>query len=197
MDRRSAVKARHRQAILGAAEALIGEGARFSVDQLADRADVSRRTIFNHFASVDDVVTTVCTEMLGPVIRGFRDTFTAGGRPSMADDIAEALRATDIPGLINLIWHALGGFTADDPRPNQIFLATFSRTSDEMARELTARYPDVDPFDAAILVSSLMNGVVVVARHWIEATDAATDDESRELWRHLLDRMISNVRTGY
>ncbi|HWS36581.1 MAG TPA: TetR/AcrR family transcriptional regulator [Actinoplanes sp.] len=197
LDRRSALKARHRQAILDAAETLIGDGVRFSVDQLADRADVSRRTIFNHFASVDDVVTTVCTEMLGPVIRSFRDTFTAGGRPSMLDDIAEALRATDIPGIINLIWHALGGFTPDDPRPNQIFLATFSRTSEEMARELTARYPDVDPFDAAILVSSLMNGVVVVARHWIEATEAATDDKSRELWKHLLDRMIHNVRTGY
>ncbi|SDT28624.1 TetR family transcriptional regulator [Actinoplanes derwentensis] len=197
LDRRSALKARHRQAILDAAAALIGEGVRFSVDQLADRADVSRRTIFNHFVSVDDVVTTVCTEMLGQAIRGFRDTFTAGGRPSMFDDIAEALRATDVPSIIGFIWHALGGFTPDDPRPNQIFLATFSRTADEVARDLAVRYPEVDPLDAAVLVSSLMNGVVVVAKHWIAATDAATDDRSRELWNHSLDRMISTVRTGY
>lgn len=197
LDRRAALKARHRRAILDAADTLINEGVRFSVDQLADRADVSRRTIFNHFVSVDDVVTTVCTEMLDPVIRAFRDSFAAGGRPSMFDDIAEALRATDVPGIIGFLWHALGGFTPDDPRPNQIFLATFSRISDEMARELCARYPEVDPLDAAVLVSSLMNGIVVVAKHWIAATDAATDDRSRELWRSLLDRMIHNVRTGY
>ncbi len=197
MDRRAALKARHRRAILDAANALINEGVRVSVDQLAERADVSRRTIFNHFVSVDDVVTTVCTEMLGPVISTFRDSFAAGGRPSMFDDIAEALRDTDVPGIIGFLRHALGGFTADDPRPNQIFLATFSRTADEMARELSARYPEVDPLDAAVLVSSLMNGIVVVAKHWIAATDAATDDRSRALWSELLERMIHNVRTGY
>ncbi|GAA1648243.1 TetR/AcrR family transcriptional regulator [Actinoplanes couchii] len=197
LDRRAALKARHRQAILDAAHALITEGVRFSVDQLADRADISRRTVFNHFVSVDDVVTTVCSEELGPIICGFRDTVTAGGRASIFDDIVEALRSTDVPSIIGFIWHALGGFTPDDPRPNQIFLATFSRTSDEMARELAVRYPDVDPLDAAVVVSSLMNGIVVVAKHWIAATEAATDDASRDLWNRLLERMIHNVRTGY
>ncbi|MBO3738706.1 TetR/AcrR family transcriptional regulator [Actinoplanes flavus] len=196
-DRRAALKARHRRAILDAADALIGEGARFSVDQLADRADVSRRTIFNHFASIDDVVTTVCSEMLGVVIDRFRDTVTSGQRSSMFDDVAGALRDTDVPGIIGYLWRALGGFAPGDPRADQIFQATFRRTSEEMARELARRYPDADPIDAAILVSSLMNGTVVIATHWIAETSAATDDASRELWRHLLERLIATVRTGY
>ena len=74
-DRRAALKKRHRTAIVDAADALIRErgSARFSVDELADRADVSRRTVFNHFSSLDDVVTTACARELAVVI----DTFEA------------------------------------------------------------------------------------------------------------------------
>ncbi|MEU4158615.1 TetR/AcrR family transcriptional regulator [Actinoplanes sp. NPDC026670] len=197
IDRRSAVKARHRRAILDAANALISEGVRFSVDQLAERADVSRRTIFNHFTSIDDVVITVCTEMLHVVIDGFRTTVTSGERESMFTDVAGALRATDVPGIISYLWRALGGFTPDNKQSSQIFHATVVRTSEEMALELARKYPEADPLDAAILVSSLMNGTVVIAIHWIAVTAAEIDEQSRELWRNLLDRMIDTVRTGY
>jgi TetR/AcrR family transcriptional regulator of autoinduction and epiphytic fitness len=197
IDRRAALKARHRRAILDAANTLISEGVRFSVDQLAERADISRRTVFNHFSSIDDVVTTVCTEMLAVVIDGFRTTVTSGERASMFADVAGALRVTDVPGIIAYLWRALGGFAPGDPQATQIFQATFARTSEEMARELARRYPEADPLDAAILVSSLMNGVIVIATHWIGVTAAETDERSRDLWRHLLERMIETVRTGY
>ncbi|MFC4069991.1 TetR/AcrR family transcriptional regulator [Actinoplanes subglobosus] len=197
IDRRSALKARHRRAILDAANALISEGGRFSVDQLAERADVSRRTIFNHFASIDDVVTTVCTEMLHVVIDGFRTVVTSGERESMFADVAGALRATDVPGVIAYLWRALGGFAPGNPQATQIFHATVARTSEEMALELAGKYPEADPLDAAILVSSLMNGTVVVATHWIAVTAAETDEQSRDLWHNLLERMIDTVRAGY
>lgn len=197
IDRRSALKARHRRAILDAANALISEGGRFSVDQLAERADVSRRTIFNHFASIDDVVTTVCTEMLHVVIDGFRTVVTSGERESMFTDVAGALRATDVPGVIAYLWRALGGFAPGNPQATQIFHATVARTSEEMALELAGKYPEADPLDAAILVSSLMNGTVVVATHWIAVTAAETDEQSRDLWHNLLERMIDTVRAGY
>ncbi|MBL7255731.1 TetR/AcrR family transcriptional regulator [Paractinoplanes lichenicola] len=203
-DRRAALKARHRRAILDAAKALIDEGgaARFSVDQLAERADVSRRTIFNHFASIDDVVTTACTEVLGVVIDTFRRQVSesaagAGSRAEMFEVVSAALRATDVPGIIAFLWQALGGFSADDPRPQQIFQATFSRTTEELARELAERHADRDPLEAELLVSSLMHGTEVIAHHWIADTGATTDERSRAHWHHLLDRLIDHIRTGY
>ncbi|MBB2946680.1 AcrR family transcriptional regulator [Actinoplanes lutulentus] len=201
-DRRAALKARHRRAILDAAKDLVSEGQRFSVDQLAERADVSRRTIFNHFTSIDDVVTTVCSETLGVVIEHFRQVVTAGseGPGTRADAFAtltEALRATDIPGLITFLWRALGGFDKGDPRPRQIFQATFSRTSADLARELSVRNAGLDPLEAELLVSALMHGTEVIAEHWLAATSAATDEAARTLWRELLERMIESVRTGY
>jgi len=52
IDRRAALKAKHRAAILQAARDLVDErgGRGFSVDELAARADVARRTVFNHFS---------------------------------------------------------------------------------------------------------------------------------------------------
>lgn len=201
-DRRAALKARHRRAILDAAQALIEEGgtARFSVDQLAERADVSRRTIFNHFASIDDVVTTACTEVLGAVVEGFRERVAASpaaDREQMFATVSATLRATDIPSLIAFLWRALGGFSAEDPRPQQIFQATFSRTTAELSRELADRSTDSDPLEAELLVSSLMHGIEVIAHRWIAETGTATDDASRARWQNLLDRMIRVIRAGY
>ncbi|MFB9235594.1 TetR/AcrR family transcriptional regulator [Plantactinospora siamensis] len=203
-DRRTALKARHRRAILDAARALISDGgtARFSVDELADRADVARRTVFNHFASVDDVVTTVCTEVLGVVIDRLRDQITAGAagsgsRSSMFESVAAALRATDVPGTIAFLWRALGGFSAADPRPKQIFQATFSRTTAALAREVAERNPNLDPLEAELLVSSLMHGTEVIAELWLTETGAATDEAARARWHDLLDRLIDSTRKGY
>ncbi|WP_229068953.1 TetR/AcrR family transcriptional regulator [Actinoplanes sp. DH11] len=203
-DRRAALKARHRRAILDAAKALITEGpaARFSVDQLAERADVSRRTIFNHFASIDDVTTTVCSEVLGVVIDHFRQVVTTepvgpGTRAAAFATLTEALRVTDVPGLLAFLWRALGGLDKGDPRPRQIFQATFSRITTELARELSERNADLDPLEAELLVSSLMHGTEVIAEHWLAATGAATDEPARVLWNELLDRLIDSVRTGY
>lgn len=202
-DRRAALKARHRRAILDAAHALISEGgaARFSVDQLADRADVSRRTIFNHFASIDDVVTTACTEALGVVIENFlasvNEGTTGGGRAAMFQDVARALRATDVPGIIAFLWQALGGIHAGDPRPWQIVQATFARTTEQLARELAQRHPEQDSLEAELLVSSLMHGTEVIAGRWLTATGAQLGDESRALWQHLLERLFASIRTGY
>lgn len=202
-DRRAALKARHRRAILDAARAMISDSGtpRFSVDQLAERADVSRRTIFNHFASVDDVVTTVCVEVLGEVIGPFQSFVTQPGGPgtraAMFETVATALRETDVPSIIAFLYQALGGFGTGDPRPQQIFQATFSRTTTELARELANRYADLDPLEAELLVSSLIHGAEVIAQHWITETGAYVDEASRLRWHELLERLITSIRTGY
>lgn len=203
-DRRAALRARHHRAILDAARELIAEQgiAGFSADMLAERADVSRRTVFNHFSSIDDIVTTSCTEALAVVIESFRTSVNSrpagpGSRASMFEDVAAALRDTDIPGIISYLWNALGGFAPEDSRPQQLFQATFSRTTQELALELAERNTDVDELEAGFLVSSLMHGVEVLAHHWIAATGATTDDDARALWTSLLERLIASVRTGY
>ena len=63
------------------------------------RADVSRRTVFNHFATIDDVVIAVCSEILGDDRRAIRtacrdETSERRHRPGAAavfDELADAV----------------------------------------------------------------------------------------------------------
>ncbi len=202
-DRRAALKARHRRAILDAASVLITErgGARFSVDELAERADVSRRTVFNHFASLADVVLTACTEVLTVVVDDFQAAAAAtpvgdGSRAAMFEEIAQALRASDLPGAIRYMANALGEINEGDPRAQQLVQEAFSRTATHLAAELRRRNPGADPLDVELLVSSLVQGVVVIAKHWVLHTDR-TDPDATAVWDGLLSRLIDSVRAGY
>jgi TetR/AcrR family transcriptional regulator of autoinduction and epiphytic fitness len=201
-DRRVALKERHRQAIIDAAGQLIAErgSPRFSVDELAARADVSRRTVFNHFASIDDVVLTVCTDVLGVVI----DTFAAaaaatpvgdGSRAAMFDEIAQTLRATDFVSAIAALAPAVG--SEDDPRAQQFMQEALARTARSLAVEVERRTPGADPLDVELLVSSLLNGVAVISKHWVVRTGIALDVPGRRAWATLLDHLIDSVQSGY
>ena len=203
-DRRAALKARSRRAILDAADALLAErgGAQFGVDELAERADVSRRTVFNHFGSLDDVVLTVCTERLGRVIDEVQAVATAtpvgdGSRASMFDELALTLRGADLPPAITYLAGALGPLAeGHDPRAQALAEEAFSRVADHLAAELVRRYPRADLLDVQLLVSSLVHGVAVIAMHWVSTTDPAAAD-ARARWDALVDRLIHSVRAGY
>lgn len=201
-NRRAALKARHREAILDAADALIGDrGSRvFSVDELAARADVARRTVFNHFASLDDVVLTACTRVLTRAVEDFRAASAAtpvgdGSPAALFAEFTGAMRGVDLPAVIAYLAGVIGDEC--DPRPQHLIQDVFTRTTEEVSAEIAARNPGVDGLEAQILVSSLLNGVALVADRWIDETGAALDPASRGVWDDLLARLIATVRRGY
>lgn len=203
-DRRAALKARSRQAILDAADGLLRErdGAPFGVDELAERADVSRRTVFNHFDSLDDVVLTTCTERLNQVIHEVQAVASAtpvgdGSRSAMFDELALTLRGADLPEAITYLAGALGPLAeGNDPRAVVLAQEAFNRVADHLSAELVRRYPVADALDVQLLVSSLVHGVAVIALHWCTTTDPAAPD-ARATWDALVTRLIDSVRAGY
>ena len=205
LDRRAALKARHRQAILDAADALIAErGApRFSVDELAERADVSRRTIFNHFSGLDQVVLTLGTVAITNAVDEFQTATAAVATPaavltraSLFDEVTLALRSIDLPAVIAYLWRVLDGDGGAPGEPN-VMQDVFSRATEHLSADAAARSSEVDDLDVELLVSSLMHGIAVIAVHWVRRTDGALDDASRAVWGELLDRLVETVRTGY
>lgn len=202
-DRRAALKARHRAAILAAAAELMQEtgGVAFTVDTLAERADVSRRTVFNHFASLDDVVTTVVSDVLG----GLVDTFLAhadaaptrdDSLAAMFDEVIRALRASDLVGPMATLLRPLGGGD-ESPLSARLLQRSFGEVGRRFSGAMAARHPGADPLDVDLLVSSLVGGLIAVHRHWSEATGARDTPASRRLWGELVDRLVANVRTGF
>lgn len=183
-------------------------GITFTIDQLAERADVSRRTIFNHFASIEDIVTVVCSEVLGALFDNFvtaaaevpigEDSF-----PSMFDEIAHTLRATDLVTPMAYLTRCLGD---QDEKPPwravsswqaALLLRAITDVSERLSAEIARRHPRADLLDIHILVGSLMSGVIVLHRHWFAETGAVDDEPSRQVWAALMDRLIRAVGDGY
>jgi TetR/AcrR family transcriptional regulator of autoinduction and epiphytic fitness len=203
-DRRAALKARHREAILDAARALVDEqgGPRFSVDELAKRADVARRTIFNHFASIDEILLTLCGDALDVIIDDFIADVAAaprgdGSRASMFAELASTLRSADLPAAIAKIASIIGEPAPEDPRGRALSDEAFGRAADRLVAAVSQRNPGVDRLETEFLVGSLMNGVIVVANHWIANAGVRLDDDGRQEWQRLLTRLIDAVRSGY
>ena len=202
-DRRAELKARYRQAILDAAAALIRERGKpqFSVDELADRADVSRRTVFNHFSSLDDVIMTTCTQVLSATVDEFRAATAStpagdGSRDGLFDEITAALRNIDLPPVVAYLAGVLT-VEGENGRSQHSISDVFTRTTEQLTTEIAERTSAIDDFEVAILVSSVINGIAVVSGHWLARTGGTLDASSRKIWNELLDRLISTIRTGY
>lgn len=202
-DRRKALKDRHRQAIVAAAAALMHERQTtdFTVDELAQRADVSRRTVFNHFASVRDIVSEVCSDVLSAAVESLiavprSDT----GRPGMLDEIAETFRTADLVAPMAYLTRLLGGGPMPPPAQTQahpIALRAFTELNERLSAALLHRYPDADKLGVHLLVSAMTSGLGVLYHHWHCATGAVDTPESRRVWAELLDALLEKVRLGY
>lgn len=208
-DRRAEQRTRTREAILAAAHALALErgplGTSYGVDELADRADVSRRTVFNHFASLDEVTSTLCARTLDGVIDSFTATAATtplgdGSMGAVLDEVADALRATDLVTAIGTIHALVGDAPSDDvraQRPEWLVQHGFALASERLRAEVARRNPSADLLDVTLLVESLVSGVAVVAEHWLLETGGVDSPAHRRRWAALLDKVIDTVRHGH
>ncbi len=206
--RRAAARERHHRAIIDAAAALLEENGAdgFTVDALAARADVSRRTIFNHFATIDDVVIAVCTDVLGTIVESFEASASAQqpGVPTesdsaaLFDEVERALRATDLVGPMSHLTQVLGSSPAEPtPRQAMLLLRAFTEVSERLIAQILRRHAVADALTVRLLVGSLMSGLVVLHRQWFAATGGADDDASRRVWHALLDKLMLHTRDGF
>lgn len=204
MDRRERLKRANRRAIIEAAVSLIGERglAGLTVDELASRADVSRRTVFNHFSSLDEIIPAAFAD----VLRGVVDSFTqvAAATPvgertaaSMFGEIAAVVRTVDLVTPVSRLVRLLGAVEEGDPRRAQWVGEALRVTTARLAREARRRHAHADPLAVDVLVTSLISSLGVVSEHWLARTNARDDAASRLLWSELMERALAIVENGY
>lgn len=178
-------------------------GTDFTVDALAERADVSRRTVFNHFSSVEDIV----VEVFGEVLGGFADHIDAkisappsGARHgvSLFDQVTDALRDTDMVTPITHIKRMLGNENREPtPREAVVLQRVISDLGTRTSVHLRHHYPSADGLTVDFFFSSLMGGLIVVYHRWNALTGGTDTAESRRVWDDLLDRLVTRTRAGY
>lgn len=198
-DRRTALKERHRAALVAAARALVDERGPtgFTTEDLARRADVSRRTVFNHFAHLEDVVVACAeAELEEAVVAVERDLATGADRTSPLDDLEAALSSPDVAGVISRLGRV---FTAPgrEAVAERVRQQAMQRFGAGAAERLRARYPELAPLQVELLTTTVMNGAGVVAATWIEETGGDLDDASRARLAALLTDLFALVRHGF
>lgn len=203
MDRRAAMKMRHRRAILSAARELVHErdGPAFGVDELADRADVARRTVFNHFSSLDDVLVAVCEADILVVVDQFREVFRSvpphdAAPGSVLNGIARAARSTDIPPAIVAVVRTLGVPGSKGARRGMLSQAALERATSDLIKEVHHHSPGSGLLHAELLVQFLTAGLVVIGRHWFRRTGGALDEKGYAVWNALVEELLASLPTN-
>ncbi|NPC41895.1 TetR/AcrR family transcriptional regulator [Nocardioides sp. zg-1230] len=209
-DGRSALREERRRAILDAARALATEhGADgFTVEQVAARAGVSRRTVFNHVAGLDQLLVAVCEQILAEVTTDLLadiERRTTGlnaddaGCRSALDAVAEATRGVDLPTAIATIHRVLGSPAVHDERAQGIARAAFDHVGGRLRAQMQRRAPALDPVDLELSLALLFAGITTIADLWLaDHPDLAPDvpPAARADWDDLLDRLLHRIRVG-
>lgn len=207
----STARQERRRAILDAARALATEhGADgFTVDQVAALAGVSRRTVFNHVAGIDQLLVAVCEQILAEVTAELldavdRDTVDlpdgeAGSRAALAA-VCDAARGVDLPTAIATIGRVLGGPGEEDERTDAISRTALEHVGARLRERLHDRAPALDPFDLDLTLVLLTNGLAAIAGLWLCDHPDLTPDVpagARADWDRLLDRLLVRLERGH
>lgn len=208
LDRHQALKATNRRAIMDAALGLAQEfgPAGFSADQLAARADVSKRTIFNHFGSIEDAVYAALSHIMASavddLIEALRvpdgETFGDGADVARAfEDCAAALTTIDMPGVLAHLTAIIG--THDQVNPGAaLWIDGVLRTvTPQLTQAVERRIPKSSPVIRAMLVQSVIAAVGVAYVQWCIEAGAKTNAEGRAAWTRLLEAALEPVRHGF
>jgi hypothetical protein len=115
----------------------------------------------------------------------------------MFDELATAMRASDLPTAIVTILRILGITATSRSRHAVLSDAVSTRVTKRLVAEVGRRNSQVDILDAELLVSSLMHGMGVIAERWVEQSGGRIDDASLAEWSVLLERLLVRTRTGY
>ncbi len=205
--RRSAgdnAKAARRRAIVDSALALAQLHGRdgFSVDQLAESAGVSRRTVFNYFGSVNEILLAAHGQVMDVLIADFQSRSSAtpvgdGSATDVFEEMAHLLSEVELVGPMATLAQLLGENPEADPDSAQLAREIMRRTAANLAADATRRSSQLDPLDIDLLVHSLFDGLMVINTHWMARTGSTDTPESRAVWNELLERLINTVRLGY
>lgn len=203
-DRREALKFFNRRAIIDAAAALAEERGigGFTVSDLAERAGVSRRTIFNHFSSADDAVYARFSELLGVIVDDFVEIADATPPPAapstgaVFEQLADVIERTE---LVRPLSHIARLLATSENHPTTVMWAheVLQTVTTRLTAEVAQRNPEAGSFTVTLLASSLINALAVAFEQWVEETGGVDTPDGRAAWQRLVRTAIDHLRHGF
>lgn len=205
-DRHQALKQENNRAIKDAALLLSEERGlgNFTVEELAARAQVSRRTFFNHFGSIHEATRAGVRDILldaseSVMVRlSERLEAATSPEPSQLFELgAEAMLEVDFTQTIRKSCRVLGA----RPRENVVQAAwlgeVLKAALDDFDTLLGLRAPHVSQLERRLLVRLLLTTVEVCAEDWAATNLNDSPEDGLRSWNALLSAGINQLRRGY
>jgi len=203
VGRQQALKARHRQAIMDAALVLArdsGVGG-FTANELAERADVAKRTIFNHFSSVQEAVFEALTVRVKNAVASISGALPA--RSESGADLSELLEAFSHAFLEVELLEPLLEVAAivDQPAEQSEAARWMGRILFDVTSPLRMvvddRAPSADPLGKALFVQTILGVLAVSFQHWYLETGGDDTPETRITWAHVVSASFAQIQSGF
>lgn len=195
---------RRRERIIQAAVAVLEAPGttRFTAEQVAEQAGVSRRTVLNYFPKTDDLLVAAGSEMMSELLESVKglalEQAPGSSDPSeLFEELAGALRNVDIVAAIIRLSNALGTVGQDDPRVINLVNTTILQLNGSIAEELRRRHPECSPLEIDLLTTQLVGGIIMLYKHWALSGEIDNSAQSRQRWQELLEVLLENIRSGY
>lgn len=206
-DKRGAVKWHNRRSIvLAAGELASAHGIEgFSVNDLAKRAGVSRRTIFNHFSSSEDAVYEFLSETVGEMIGavladlprpGPTEKWTLG---EVYRELAQAMRAHELHELretLGPIFRHPPDIAASPVAALWNFRLTHGAV-ERLSRALGERLPDRSNFELQLVATTAINSMAVCIDEWLIRTEGFRETDGARVWDELITETFEILGRGF
>ena len=201
-DKREAIRLRNRRAIVAAAGELTAElGTEgVSVNGLAERAGVSRRTIFNHFPSAQDAAFEYLSELVTELIDTVLDDLPEPTEPETASlgevyrQLIGALRARVLIGDLQPVFSV----DVQETQAASLWGYRVTRMAVERLNEvLRERLPQYTPFQTHLVATTLINSLAECLDEWLARTGGVLDERGRQIWDELLSTALEVLGRGF
>ncbi|WP_431813951.1 TetR/AcrR family transcriptional regulator [Kocuria sp. cx-455] len=203
-DKRGALKWHNRRAIVMAAGELTDRHGiqGFTVDDLAAKAGVSRRTIFNHFSSAEDAgyeyLSELVTRLIRAVLAELPDASERGEQTlgSVYQDLCTAMRSHS---LVEALRPLLLQVTEVKESPTAALwgFRVTSAATERLENVLCERLPDHDRLELQLVATSIINSMSVCMDAWLLRTGGELNDESRRIWDELMSDTLLVLGRGF
>jgi len=206
LDRHQAQRMENNRAIKVAAVALAEKHGfgNFTVEDLAAAANVSRRTFFNHFGSINEATKAALRDLLldASETAMAQLTLRAASEPlqsaaKLFEVASQALSQVDVTATIRQSCRVLG----DNPRQSaaygEFFGEVFNAITDDFAQLTDSLAPSVSPFIRHLMVKILLTSVEVCAEEWSRTAMHLPEAEGLSRWRELYANALAEVSSGF
>lgn len=196
-DRRVRLRTQNRERILRAAEELLLVGtAAVSIGTIADRADVARRTLFNHFHSLEDVLVAACEQRFWQQYDRGTSEHAEGGHADV--DILTAVMSPAFYDAVMTVDQMIRG--AGPQRADALRSAVTDRVQRAAAIQTRLTVAAPQPLAADFLVAALASGIRVIVQQLHRASDPHDCSRSPRMhtrWEDAVGVLVVGVRDGF